>query len=138
MKEVKYYREEIVRYVIFNVSSNEGAIIDENNDLYSNSYSYINYTNNDGSGSLFDNQTYESSNSLMYRKHNNLNNSTNETVDKYYRINILLEDFRRKIIEIENVNKYTGQDCVEDSKWNFFSALLFTITIVSTVGKRRF
>lgn len=62
-----------------------------------------------------------------------LNDLNNE--DNYYPlINSLLIEFRRKVIEIQLNTSYYGQDCVLDSKWSLFSALLFTITTISTVG----
>ena len=30
--------------------------------------------------------------------------------------------------------RYTGQDCSTTSAWNFPSALLFTITVITTIG----
>ena len=59
------------------------------------------------------------------------NNNNNED---YPFINTLLIEFRRKIIEIQVNTSYYGQDCARDSKWSLFSALLFTITTISTVG----
>lgn len=49
-------------------------------------------------------------------------------------INKWLEEFRKKILEIESNTNYFGQNCSKDTKWNFFASLLFTITVISTVG----
>jgi hypothetical protein len=54
--------------------------------------------------------------------------------DQYTYINLLLREFRRQIIEIQENTTYYGQDCELDSKWNLFSSILFTITTISTIG----
>lgn len=43
-------------------------------------------------------------------------------------------DFRKKIFNISREYGYAGQDCEKQSSWTFFSSLLFTITIMSTLG----
>lgn len=43
-------------------------------------------------------------------------------------------DFREKVLNISNTLKYTGQDCEKQSSWTYFSSLLFTITIMTTLG----
>jgi hypothetical protein len=63
----------------------------------------------------------------------------NETTPTYKQrhqesLDELLIEFRKKIIDIEKMYKFSGQNCTTDSKWNFFSALLFTVTVMSTVG----
>jgi hypothetical protein len=62
------------------------------------------------------------------------NVSNHSSREPYFVMNILLEDFRDKIIEISHHHKYTGKDCEEASRWSFFSSLLFTISTMSTVG----
>ena len=46
----------------------------------------------------------------------------------------MLQDFRDQILQINADYKYYGQDCVNDSQWNLLSAILFTMSIVSTLG----
>jgi hypothetical protein len=47
----------------------------------------------------------------------------------------LLVDFRNQVLSVRGSYYYTGQDCSTDSSvWNFLNVLLFTITIVSTIG----
>ncbi|RNA07550.1 T family of potassium channels 18-like [Brachionus plicatilis] len=43
-------------------------------------------------------------------------------------------DFREKILKIDSDYGYSGQDCEKQSSWTYFSALLFTITIMTTLG----
>ena len=45
-----------------------------------------------------------------------------------------LIDFRVKIIQLNSNYKYNGQDCENESMWTYFSALLFTFSVVSTIG----
>jgi hypothetical protein len=46
----------------------------------------------------------------------------------------MLEDFRDEILSITSDYNYAGQDCVADSQWNTMSAILFTLSIVTTIG----
>ena len=46
----------------------------------------------------------------------------------------MLQDFRDAIFEISSNYNYGGQDCVADSQWNIMSAILFTMSIVTTLG----
>jgi hypothetical protein len=46
----------------------------------------------------------------------------------------MLEDFRDEILSITSDSNYAGQDCVGDSQWNTMSAILFTMSIVTTIG----
>ena len=45
-----------------------------------------------------------------------------------------LTDFRDKIISLNSHYKYTGQDCEGQSMWAYFSSVLFTFSVVSTIG----
>lgn len=45
-----------------------------------------------------------------------------------------LNEFADKILEISSGYGYTGQNCEQDNLWEYFSALLFTVTIVTTIG----
>jgi hypothetical protein len=46
----------------------------------------------------------------------------------------MLQDFRDSILSISSDYNYSGQDCVSDSQWNIISAILFTLSILSTIG----
>ena len=46
----------------------------------------------------------------------------------------MLQDFRDSILSISSDYNYSGQDCVSDSQWNIISAILFTMSILSTIG----
>ena len=62
-----------------------------------------------------------------------LSNSTDET-DKLLILDKYLNEYIKSIHEIGGQNLYTGQNCAEESRWEFYSALLFTMSIMSTVG----
>lgn len=86
--------------------------------FYSNSSDYLLEQNN----KTYDYQTGQNNTDFMAPK------------EKHLYINQYLIDFRKKIIDIEAETKYSGQNCTTHSRWNFFSSLLFTITVISTVG----
>jgi len=56
----------------------------------------------------------------------------NETVANL-KIEKLLVAYRDDIFDIQDTYGYSGQDC-EQSKWNFPDALLFSVTIITTIG----
>ncbi|CAF0790763.1 unnamed protein product [Brachionus calyciflorus] len=45
-----------------------------------------------------------------------------------------LVELRNKTLNITSEYKYKGQDCEKQSAWTYLSALLFTITILTTLG----
>ncbi len=45
-----------------------------------------------------------------------------------------LENFTNDIYDRESNFRYAGQDCITGTKWSFPSALLFTITIITSIG----
>ena len=152
LKELKQCRENILLYVIYNSSTNNQQPVSGINNA---SNSMLNQPSLRVTRSATDDQLSTANYSLesfwatmstrvmpnnapastgptnTNTDHNNNNNNNNEP---YPYINSLLADFRRKIIEIQDNTSFYGQDCVIDSKWSLFSAILFTITTISTVG----
>ena len=51
------------------------------------------------------------------------------------KITAWLQDFAVQVRNYSSTYGYNGQDCENDNLWEFFSALLFTVSIVTTVGK---
>jgi len=45
-----------------------------------------------------------------------------------------LSQFSTDIRSLQSTYKYRGQDCETQSMWTYFSALLFTFSVVSTIG----
>jgi len=56
------------------------------------------------------------------------------TTTKYAEIYDYLYNFTNDVYNRRNLLRYTGQDCETTSAWNFPSALLFTITVITTIG----
>ena len=106
MKELFDLKDNLFRYVLYNVTSVEMG--SSNNRLN------------------FD----EEERNLTLKSSFNVNE--NESPEKY--IDNMLKNFRTVILDIESKYKYFGKDCVENSKWKFFSSLLFTITAITTIG----
>jgi len=52
----------------------------------------------------------------------------------YEEIVSYLENFTNGIYDRKNNYRYTGQDCSNSSDWSFPSALLFTITVITSIG----
>ena len=50
------------------------------------------------------------------------------------RITSMLTNFTNQIRKLMSSYKYTGQNCDTQSYWQYMSAVLFTFTIVSTIG----
>lgn len=46
----------------------------------------------------------------------------------------MINDYKSSIRDIVSKYKYSGQDCELNSLWNYYSALLFTASVVSTIG----
>lgn len=75
------------------------------------------------------NVTEEAQNDFLKQRQINFYNSYRKDIREK------LIEFRDEIIEIYNVYKYRGQDCVEDTSWIIESAILFSITLLTTIGK---
>ena len=52
----------------------------------------------------------------------------------YAQIADYLSNFTDDVYDRRSDFRYTGQDCSTTSAWNFPSALLFTITVITTIG----
>ena len=55
-------------------------------------------------------------------------------VEVEHRIDDLLREFRNNVLMIEEKYKFYGQNCTTDYKWKFFPAILYSVTVISTVG----
>ncbi len=61
-----------------------------------------------------------------------LQNSSHEAIYAYVVDHI--ENFTSEIYSRRTELRYTGQNCSSSSNWNLPSALLFTITVITTIG----
>ena len=48
----------------------------------------------------------------------------------------ILKDFRSEIILIQDEYFYFGQNCLDDESWDIQSAFLFTLSLITTIGKQ--
>lgn len=55
-------------------------------------------------------------------------------MDSFLIFDKILNDFKGVVLDVQSTTHYDGQNCIEDSRWAFYSALLFTISIMSSVG----
>ncbi len=56
------------------------------------------------------------------------------TSTKYQQIFDYLVNFTNDTYTRRNLLRYTGQDCSTTSGWSFASALLFAITVITSIG----
>lgn len=64
---------------------------------------------------------------------NNDPSKDNETVANA-KIETWLTEFRDTVLEIKSSYAYAGSDC-GTTRWSFMNTLLFTVTIITTIGK---
>lgn len=84
---------------------------------------YIYYNSTD----KFSTNRFENYNSNQAFQRDN-SEVTNRTVTN------MLYTLRVQLIEIQQKYKYYGQDCSKQSLWSFKSSLLFTVSLLTTVG----
>ncbi|CAF0736123.1 unnamed protein product [Brachionus calyciflorus] len=127
-KDLKIYRNTIVNYVLYN-TSDEKPIKTTN---ISGRLQRLSYTTDKQDIAKFtSSNNYDLKNSSSKVKKEAYNYSH---LHDFMRINELLEEFRKEIIEIEHNTRYYGQDCNRETRWNFYYSLLFSVTLMSTVG----
>ncbi len=97
-REVRYYRDHIMRFIIYNVSDTEN--------IYTNSYQSKNYS------------------TIRPDSYHSYSQENNET-DQYYAVTMYLNEFKEKIISIRSDTGFEGQNCKLETKWKFSSALLY-------------
>ncbi|CAF1147059.1 unnamed protein product [Didymodactylos carnosus] len=75
---------------------------------------------------------------VSYIQFNTTSTGTDLTKDNmttaYQKIGLMLIDFRTNVLNITSTYRYEGDDCSEVNKWTFPGALLFAITIITTIG----
>ncbi|RNA27512.1 T family of potassium channels 18-like [Brachionus plicatilis] len=122
-KELKHYRDLIINYVTYNISSDE--------------LNYFTNFSRSPTNSINSNPIQINYKFGKYSQINRIPNTTyldKELIEPLIEINKWLEEFRKKIFEIEANTNFHGQDCSKDTKWSFYASLLFSITVISTVG----
>jgi hypothetical protein len=64
------------------------------------------------------------------------NTTLNESNQHSYNMDIrkVLIEFRDEVIKINDIYRYHGQDCIQDTSWIIESSLLFSMTLLTTIG----
>jgi hypothetical protein len=78
------------------------------------------------------------SDSYLLASHNiTVNESKNAwSHERSYNLDIrkILIEFRDEVIKINEHYRYHGQDCIQDTSWIIESSLLFSMTLLTTIG----
>ena len=61
-------------------------------------------------------------------------NHTFNMSTKHEHVEAYLKNFTLDVYDRRNTFRYTGQDCSTTSGWDVASALLFAITVITTIG----
>jgi hypothetical protein len=101
---IKSYRTSLFNYIRLNLTEIETVLYKELNQSGQNNYD------------LYIQKRIEFSNSYHKDAHENL------------------MKFRDEILAIEKTYKYRGQNCINDTSWTIESSLLYTLTLLSTIG----
>ena len=92
----------------------------------------------EGRGEELANIVHLKSNLLTYIQYNISSVSVNADKDNETVANTKIEswltEFRDEVLKIKNTYRYSGQDCTTSTKWSFPRALLFVMTIFTTIG----
>lgn len=121
MRKLDTLKDELIRYILYNITNVELAAI--------NQFNGKNFTNSNSSTSNIDRSMVNNIDML-----NEIESNQTLTTTAEMEIDEMLRKFRSDILLIDLKYKYNGQDCIENSRWKFFSSLLFSISAITTIG----
>lgn len=123
-KELRSLADRIMRYIQFNLTENLHDKL-----MFSEMVPVQNMNQVGNNRSITETIFEEISSSYIHRESLFRQHVINEN-----HVNIYLHEFRDHIFKIEDSNGFSGRNCKKNSKWKFTSALLFVITIMSSIG----